>query len=331
MTDEQLHDRIEKYLLGELTPEENARLETEIAADPALREQVEIQRLALEGIKMLAAEDLRKKFAQWEKEMASGSKKPASPSFLPSRLKILTWISFLLFFILLAVAFRFFQQQRNFRETEKQRKQEIQRRDSIISALENDIQLKQNELSSLLSDTGNIKDSSLLREIILLKKELELMKKKSRELGKHKPLPDEKIVMLIAISADREFRTRGEEEVENQTLREAQAAYDSENYSEAARILKKIPENDGDLYLQGLHLLPYALFYEKNYEEAVKSFNELKKKDIFEANKAEWFISLCYFAEGKNDLAVKSLDNILKNKDHTFFNEAKSLKKILRE
>ncbi len=47
MTDQDLHEKIEAYLLGELSAQAKAAFEADIAADPQLAEEVELHRLTL--------------------------------------------------------------------------------------------------------------------------------------------------------------------------------------------------------------------------------------------------------------------------------------------
>lgn len=59
-------DRIERYLKGKMPADEARIFEEEMAADPDLSEQVELQRLELDSLDFMLEEDLRQKFSDWK-------------------------------------------------------------------------------------------------------------------------------------------------------------------------------------------------------------------------------------------------------------------------
>ena len=60
-----IFNRIENYLKGNLSIEETAAFEKEIAVDIELAELVELHRFEQEGIEQLIEEDLRQKVKHW--------------------------------------------------------------------------------------------------------------------------------------------------------------------------------------------------------------------------------------------------------------------------
>ncbi|MEZ4963117.1 MAG: hypothetical protein R2830_25060 [Saprospiraceae bacterium] len=64
--DEILFDKIEAYLGGKLTEEEAATFEQQAAADPALRELLDLHRFEREGVEYLIEQDLRGKMESWK-------------------------------------------------------------------------------------------------------------------------------------------------------------------------------------------------------------------------------------------------------------------------
>lgn len=57
---------IDAYLCGRLSEEARSSLEAKILSDPALAEQVEAQRLQLQGLELLLEDDLREKMTHWD-------------------------------------------------------------------------------------------------------------------------------------------------------------------------------------------------------------------------------------------------------------------------
>ncbi len=68
MTDNQKQDRTEKYLHGELSPQERQAFEMEMEDNLELRSFVLEQRLELDAMDVLVARDLRARMAQWKQE-----------------------------------------------------------------------------------------------------------------------------------------------------------------------------------------------------------------------------------------------------------------------
>lgn len=65
---------IDAYLCGRLSEEARSSLDAKILSDPALAEQVEAQRLQLQGLELLLEDDLREKMTHWD-ELKQQSKR----------------------------------------------------------------------------------------------------------------------------------------------------------------------------------------------------------------------------------------------------------------
>lgn len=63
---EQLFDKIENYLKGNLPADEAAAFEREVEADPGLAEMVDMHRFEREGMEFLVEENLKEKIKKWE-------------------------------------------------------------------------------------------------------------------------------------------------------------------------------------------------------------------------------------------------------------------------
>lgn len=68
--DEKLYDKIEDYLRGRLSAEETTRFEGEVAASPALQEQVNLHRLEWEARERMIREQIREQVREWGKNQA---------------------------------------------------------------------------------------------------------------------------------------------------------------------------------------------------------------------------------------------------------------------
>lgn len=66
-------DKIEKYLSGDMAVEEQQAFEAEVAADPALADEVDLLRLAKEAVELQIGDSLRQQMQEWQ-QSASGTK-----------------------------------------------------------------------------------------------------------------------------------------------------------------------------------------------------------------------------------------------------------------
>ncbi len=125
-------------------------------------------------------------------------------------------------------------------------------------------------------------------------------------------------------------QTLGDSNQMAQPLQRAEEAFKASNFEEAERLLSSIPI-DGPLRNDVLNRLPFALFYQGKFLEAIPVFNELASADRFEKSRAEWYLLLCYLpSAAQNRAEIKAaLKRILSNPDHEFRPQAKKLKKTL--
>lgn len=318
MVDAKLHDRIEKYLLGKLSPTESAKIEAQIASDPTLLEQVEIQRIGLIGLQQLAADDLRRKFAEWDAELdANQAPQPETSTAPKTKINTWMWVSIALF-ILLAVALVLYFQQ--LIQSQKTIAHEIAQRDSVILLLQNEIQQKDAELSVLKEQTPTGNDSLAQKDGSQIR---ESQNQAPRDLQKPAPSKKPQIAMQYAPSYSAPS-LRGDFSSDDPVLDRAVKLFEAQSYSESARVLKSIPGDD-PRQAQVNRMLPYALFYGKEFQAAIPAFENLMKIDRFEVMSAQWHLLLCYVAEGQDDRARKLLDEVLKNPEHKYYKDAVKL------
>lgn len=323
MAEEHLHDTIEKYLLGELPVADAQKLEADIAKDPALSEQVELQRLGLMGMQRLAAADLREQFDQWDRDLDE-PKPPAVPPPPRNPQNFWIWTTAILLLLLTAGAFWHFSQLKQ--TPDPQALLDLQR-DSIIVALRADFQQKNDSLYGLLNLPASAKDSISINEIKRLKEEIDQKDKALRELETQKRAGKPLIAMQLAPSPSG-ARTRGENEGDPTLAAEA-TAFKAGNYAESLRLLKSISAKD-PRYAEVIQRLPYSLFYAKEYSAAIPAFLDLLEADQFEEMNAQWYLLWCYMAIGQKSETRYLLHSILKNPKHKYYKEAIELKSALK-
>ncbi len=322
MVDPQLHDRIEKYLLGELPAEENTRLETEMENNPVLLEQVEIQRLGLMGLQRLAAADLIEKFDQWDKDLDEPTPPTASPP-IQSKPNRWIWTTTALLLLLIAGAFWHFWQLGKVQQSQGSENRGIAQRDSVVAAMRTEFQQIQDSLSALLSLP---RDSFSVLEIKRLREEIDLKDRMLRDLESQRRAGKPQIAMQFAPSPN--TATRGGDEGTDPTLTSEKKAFDAKDFTESIRLLKSIPAND-PRQAEVTQRLPYSLFYEKDFQAAIPAFLDLLEADQFEEMNVQWHLLLCYVAVGEKSETRFLIHTILKNPKHKYHQKAVDLKKAL--
>lgn len=317
MVDENLHDKIERYLLGQLPPDETARLEADMAADPALAEQVALQRLGLMGMQRLAATGMRAKFDEWDADLDAPPATASPPVAVPAPARNpWIWTTVALLLLLTAGALWHFGQIKKERAQAEQERRQITFRDSMIAVLQADYRAKAAELEALMVKPGG--DSLSRLEIKRLRDELDRKDKALRELEQRRPAANRQVAMRLAPPPAR-LRGSGDDDP---VIGAAKQAFEKPDYNEAVRLLKSIPPGD-PRQAQVTQMLPYALFYAGRFQEAIPAFVNLWEQDeVNEAMNAQGYLLLCYIAEGKIPEARQMRLIILQNSRHKFYKTA---------
>lgn len=342
--DSQLYDKIEAYLHGDLNVEDKKAFEADIANNPQLAEQVEMQRFEWDGMEVILEDDLRGKMAQWqdeEKQLAP----PASVHKVENQpltvVKGGGGISRRLYYGLAAAASIV----------------------ALISALfwvftkpqpVPDVVINRPDtLARLPLPTPMPKSDKENAPIVIepnkkpLEKKVETVKPDNQTpiVVDKKPAPldntiDDKTYIAFAEEAYEKSGTLNYEDMNasrgnNNTdaiLDEAGKAYDKKDFTKTIALLRNTPIVEDNF--MALELLAHAQFHTKNYKAALPVFQKLlefsgkKSRD-----KSEWYLLLCYIANYKQHaLDFKTLANkILENKEHTYFDATTQLLKRVGE
>jgi tetratricopeptide (TPR) repeat protein len=313
MTDEELHDQIERYLLGNMPAEERIRLETGMATDKRLAEQVALQQLALAGIQRLEAREMRKKFEAWDKEVEDipNSGNRVHYSWL--------WATFVLTGLLVFGIFMHFNQLQKKHREHLRELETIATRDSLIALLQKDFRELSFSLDSLSHLKNSEKDSSLNAKMIQLRNQLEQRDRILRELERQRNTGKPQMAMRLAPPP---VRQRGAGDNTGTDIAKARKAYNEGKFTQAVRLFQLIPAAAPE-QAQVTQLLPYALFYAGMYDEAVPAFVKLWESDpANEAMNAQVFLLLCYLANGDKSEARLMRMIIIQQEDHKYLNIA---------
>lgn len=320
MSEEQLHDKIEQYLLLELSPAEATAFEVEMEQDATLKAQVERQRLALLGLERLATLDLKEKFRAWDAE-TDAPEVPGNVS-LPRAFNVWKWISTgLLALLVIAVLFLVKHQPKDTTPAK------ADNRDSLV-ALTADFRRVKSQLDSLLSLPRATGDTTLQGRLRAIQEELARKDRKIRVLQNKGGRPNREYAAQFA-PAFEAYNPRGGQDA---VIAEFKKAYNARDFKQAETLLASIPENDPKQEFV-VAFLPFVLFYQQKYEEAIPPLLLFKSQgNDLEAQKVDWFLLLCYTADMQAH-GIKAgvlLKEITGNSRHLYYEDAKKLEAKLK-
>lgn len=320
MANDQLSDKIEAWLKGKLPAAEAAAFQAEIAADPALAEEVDLHRLTLYAMDHLSEQHLQQNVLTWmegvdiddvEKNI---DHKPEQPK-MHAPYRNWFWLTTTLLF--LAGALVFYQIWKS--GSEKQRyaalEAEIKLRDSLL------FELKQNPSS----EPAKI-DSVILENTQLRSQLLEVTKNSGKSPGPFayysKPKDLGSAVRMGEASSVKQLLKDGAVLFQKSDLKQAE---------DKARAALQIDSTNRD----ALRLLAHALFGQQRFLEAAPEFARMKSgyaQSSDEAKEAEWNRLLCYRALSadavQRELFHAALEAILKDPGHPYHAKAKGMKAV---
>ena len=264
--DEAQFDKIERYLRGELSEEENLAMEKTIAEDPDLAKELEYQQLELDAMDLILENKLRSKMESW--------KQPPTAPPAASKKRFSFWIWGVLTLGLVALlfwVFPFFDPPQPTLPPAPPVKPPSgvpdrnpdNQDDSPIAADENE------------SQTDPIKKAIQIPKI------------------------DKEAMALASVTYDLPEELKGTlkspEEGSNSPLDPGLLAFSAKNYRKAILEFNKIERSAGeDIYLRAQELAGHAYFLNKQYPKAVEVFSVLGRNQDYSTLRqdAEWYLIL---------------------------------------
>lgn len=321
-------DTIELYLRGRLSEQDRIRFELELKNDPKLRDHVHLQRLAFIGLEKLVADDLKVKFIQWESEINNKAISKQLDKGLFRKVRFWYWSVPILLIVILLLSFLYYHRSNeNIRHSEDRL---IYERDSIILELKNEIKARQRDNPAINNRYDSKPDSILQSEIEHLQHEINRLKSQPSE--KSDQYKSENVQMALAAGIDESTLMRGMKDNRNPdpVISAALSYYEQKKYREAVHHLKQIDLNNKDGQRIATFLLPYALFYDKQFGEATYAFENLVEIDRSEIQKIEWYLLLCYIAEDRKSHITNQLVAIVNNPQHRYYTNGIRIEKELK-
>lgn len=317
MDNHPLSDKIEAWLQGKLPAAEAAAFQAEMAADPALAEEVDLHRLTLQAMDHLSEQHLQQNVLTWMEgvdidDIGEETTKPQLPkTFGPNR----NWLLMAVALLFLAGAFIFYQQSKS--GSVKQRiaalEAEVRQRDSLL------LELKERPL------VDPVKVDSLSLENEQLRQQL---KEATKATGK----PSGPFAYYSKPKDLGSALRRGEESPVNTLLKDGVLSFqkfDLKQAEDKARAALKIDSTNRI----AIRLLAHTLFGQHRFLEAEPVFARMQNEyaqSSAGAKEAEWNQLLCYHAlsadAGQRALFNTALNAILEETDHPYHTQAVQMK-----
>lgn len=300
MNEDELYDKLERYVRGKLPPDEAAALERDMADDPELQEQVRLHRLELESHEYLLREKLRANVRDWIAETP-----PEPPASF--------WKTWSLPFLLIAFAVIGFwyigrEKTANSEPPSEQPGPEVKK--PPVSTPDRPV--AQDEPSKTQPASSPNPGYLALAET-------------NYRTPTHLDGGD--------------LKSDGPADTATTPLAAGIRAFRSGRYQTAIRELNKVRENpDPDEYAQAQEWLAHAWFRRgletKDFRQAVKQFQQLallKDNDPAQQDRAEWYLLLSLLPDYPQHKmwADSLLQNMLAVKEHTYFSQAKQVQEDL--
>lgn len=297
MSQEQFY-RIEAYLRGDLSPEEQATLEAEIAGDPALSAQVAIQKVQRKTVELLIEDNLRASVKTWRTELES--RKPVDA--LRSKIrKIPFWAILGITAGLLILVYLLFpgpDKVKTVLPTDKAEK-------SVTPP-----QVTPTLPQASLPQKESPQKSSASEKIPAATKYLALA-------NQFREKPD---------FARNTLRSSAKLE---QRFKVAMDLLGQKQYEAAIDSLNKFETGD-PLYASAQYNIGCAYYVQGKYQAAIPFLKNTSNDDNFiYADNAQWYLTLSLLASGNLKEAKTQLSKVLENGDGDFFKKGNTLDRLL--
>lgn len=333
MIDQTLHDKIEAYLLGGLSPQEARDFEADIQNDPELAEEVELHRLILPVPGRLAELELQADFARWRQEMDGDDPPPESaPPPQPQTKYGKMWPAALAL-LLLAGAFWLWRHYETRLEQERALRQQMEK---------------------ALSDE-KLRSENLERQVRQMQQDLLDLQKPAQTPVTRQAAPpagNQRVAAAPAAApsaepewvelAGQELLAYADNMVESvrgrsiqtgasgeELVGKADSAIQKEKYRQATRLLNQVGAGD-PMYPKALEMLAYVYFKRKQYQQAVGTYLKYREFDS-DTDKTDWDLCLFYLADYRRYRTEFQalLKKIMNDPQHPRHDKAVSLRKEL--
>lgn len=323
------YHKIEAYLDNSLPAAEHEAFEREIARDPELAQQVELQRFERDAMEVLVEEDLRDDIAGWKKDMLQvyvDKNKEAQRIKMKTRRNRFLAIAASFLVILAAGALWWFSP--------------TSVNPDDIAAVEKNRQTPASPQPSSPGEDEKPEDQPIAQLSDPQKKGEEEQEQEAQE--EEKETTPQNVVpeiqdapevatqdntLEMAKEAFDDSFLRSQTTTDNEALKALITAYSNNNFEEAVQLAAEVK----DPYPLGQEFLAASYFQLGQFEKAKQTYSNLMRLTATDKGlreRTEWHLLMTFLAQGQTNYAEfdRLLNRISGNKEHQFFDEADALK-----
>jgi hypothetical protein len=311
INNEDIYNKIEAYLKGNLSEEERAAVEREIQTNPEAALEFQWQQVELEAMEVMLERDLRGKIHQWLDEdeplPPPENDTPTPPqTSRPGRL----WIAALLgaVVVLAVVAWRmdWFDESAPTEKTPSEKEKSTQQTPGQIAAPDEEPTEPEDPV-----DTQNTSPEV-------------------RPAPQSPPAGGGMVAYAGKFYEDLplgNIRKGSPSEEDQDPLSDAVNAYEQKQYRRAFELLNEVPEGSG-YAIRALEMKAHTLYHLKNYKESAAAFAAVAAKEFQPyAERAQWNQLVCYTAQYPATKAAFDalLAVLIEDSGHTYHEKALEL------
>ena len=302
--DIELMIKIDAYIKGHLSETESAAFAADIAADKDLAERVERQQLHLEALDILLEDDLRHKMKNWASEADGGNTNSSGWK---------TWGFGMGVIVVLASLYFLFKPKNDVISTSNQK-----------TIQQDSLTIKQKEIEKSKIDTPPTKPNPTIQQL----KKTPTVSEPKKPIASAQTLPNDLLTpanddLAMVLTELEKNEVRGGKETDS-LLSESYRLIRQKEYTKAKNALKNVQNTEGAF----IRAITY--FLNKEYTKALPIFENLANNTGFNHNEtAEYYGTLCFWANGQKEEAVQRLTKMAKDSEHQYANKAKTTLKQL--
>lgn len=312
--DMQRFDAIQNYLDGKMSAAERQAFEAQMATDADLADEVGVHRLEREMMDILLEDDLSGQMQAWQKEKEHMQAESGRPWRFIIGTQTMRIAATIVVIVSIGIVLLVLKLRRN------------------ESGYENSYADKTEQ------NDGSSPEKNIPPSIDQQKEETQEKKNEAVADTPRKSAEDQQQQNTKLIALAEEFGgTPDFSGIYIRSGEETKSRYDSaavfiqeKRYDAAIGLLQTISNDNPETYLNAQLNLGYLYFLKKNFKASIPHLERAAaNRDFLYAEAADWYLSLAYLGNGQKAAALKKLDSILTDKEHTYYQKANQLKNQL--
>lgn len=298
MSELELFEKIEVYISGELSKEEQQVFEQQIESNPLLAQEVEMHRLEHDAMNVLVAHEIRGKMQTWSQELPTSSNNSKNKGF--------HWMWILPMILVVGGLVVWFNQpkEQNIPKTPPSEKIPTQQESNPATE---EIKTEEQKEQKQPEQQPTKKTDKPVAEI-----------KQKTNINTEYIAMAEQLYDSPDVSGTRLLGAENE-------LQKVKDAYQDGKFEEVVKLLENATAQD----LEAQRILGHAYFRLKQFKSATEAFENIQKSgQISKTEEIEFYLLLSYLAESKLEEYNELLERLQQDIGHPSYNKVMNLEKL---